>query len=148
MLVADPATGVWSYETVLDQWSHVDDAGPEPEPAGPSSNLLSNVYHYSDLEVAVLLSGLRGDWRGDRLAMPWRRLVEADTNGELVATFNSYVAHFGDRKRCAEALHIHRNTLRYRLDRITNLTGLELSKLPDLLKLYIGPLVDTPGHER
>ena len=38
----------------------------------------------------------------------------------------------------AAALHVHRNTLDYRLRRIAELTGLDLARLDDCLLLFIG----------
>jgi hypothetical protein len=42
---------------------------------------------------------------------------------ELLATLEAYVAHDADRRRAAAALHVHPNTLDYRLRRIAELTG-------------------------
>ena len=39
---------------------------------------------------------------------------------------------------CAEALGIHRNTLRYRLERIAELSGLDLNRLDQRLQLSLG----------
>ncbi len=42
----------------------------------------------------------------------------------------------------AEDLHVHRNTLDYRLRRIAELTGLDLGRLDDCLLLFIGLELD------
>ena len=39
---------------------------------------------------------------------------------------------------CAQALGIHRNTLRYRLERIGELSGLDLNRLDQRLQLSLG----------
>jgi len=39
---------------------------------------------------------------------------------------------------CATALGIHRNTLRYRLERIAELSGVELTRLDRRLQLSLG----------
>ncbi|MFR3707784.1 MAG: helix-turn-helix domain-containing protein [Enterobacter hormaechei] len=80
----------------------------------------SRSYFYQDLMLPVLLDSLRGGWQ----ANSWRPLVRLkamDNNGLL-------------RRRCrrgsgitqplaTSALFIHRNTLEYRLGRISELTG-------------------------
>ncbi len=42
----------------------------------------------------------------------------------------------------AGALHVHRNTLEYRLRRIGEITGLDLARLNDCLLLFIGLELD------
>ncbi len=102
------------------------------------------VHCFDDVAVQVSLAALGGDWRGDRLLEAWRRLAAADRSGDLRRTFAAHVLHFDDRAACASALHVHRNTLRYRMNRIAEITGLDLDSLPDLFALYVGFLAD-PG---
>ena len=49
-------------------------------------------------------------------------------------------AYFEERlvQACAQALGIHRNTLRYRLERIAELSGLDLNRLDQRLQLSLG----------
>lgn len=101
-------------------------------------------YDPRDLSLLALLVGLRGDWRGTRVAAPWRRLREQDRHGELERTVRSWLAHDLDMGRCAADLHVHRNTLRHRLSRVEAITGLDLRRVPSLLQLYLGPLLDVP----
>jgi hypothetical protein len=49
--------------------------------------------------------------------------ILAPLNEELVATLEAYLANDADRRRTAAALHVHPNTLDYRLRRIGDLTG-------------------------
>ncbi|QFU22003.1 helix-turn-helix domain-containing protein [Shewanella eurypsychrophilus] len=98
-------------------------------------------YLYEDFSLLVLLSGLRGDWRGDELTTPYQSLVDADKNGQLSKTLTAYLQHFGDLQQCANELFIHRNTLRYRLDRIQQLTGVDIQSLDGLLQLYLGQVL-------
>ena len=46
---------------------------------------------------------------------------------ELCATLEQYLLHVGDPVAAAEALHVHRNTLLYRINKIRELTGMDLS---------------------
>lgn len=54
---------------------------------------------------------------------------DATHNGELVRTLRTYVQCDGKPLRTAEMLYTHRNTLRYRLDQISRLLGLDLDSL-------------------
>lgn len=46
-----------------------------------------------------------------------------------------------DQTQTAAQLHIHVNTLRYRLQRIEAITGMKINQLTDALRLYIGMLM-------
>ncbi len=52
---------------------------------------------------------------------------DAAKGTSYVATLRAYLDHFGDVPAAAEALFVHRNTFRYRLTRLVDLTGLDLS---------------------
>ncbi|AFA74884.1 hypothetical protein GPOL_c38730 [Gordonia polyisoprenivorans VH2] len=60
-----------------------------------------------------------------------RRVVEladrdTESGGDLTASLRAYLDHFGDVRAASEALHIHPNTLRYRIRRIRDLTDMDL----------------------
>ncbi|GIU02707.1 sugar diacid recognition domain-containing protein [Shewanella algidipiscicola] len=102
-----------------------------------------NKYLFEDYALLVMLSGLQQDWRGQQLLTPFQKLVEHDSNQQLRKTLAAYLNHFGDQGTCAKQLYIHRNTLRYRLDKISQITGVELSNLNGLLQLYLGQALFT-----
>lgn len=52
-------------------------------------------------------------------------LEPLDRNPDLLLTLDAYLAEDTDRRRAAAALHVHPNTLDYRLKRIVELTGLD-----------------------
>ena len=54
-------------------------------------------------------------------------LAPLDRNPDLLLTLETYLEHDLDRRRTAAALHVHPNTLDYRLRRIVDLTRLEPS---------------------
>ena len=54
-------------------------------------------------------------------------LVEADPGGARVATLSAYLDCFGDVRAAAEQLGVHPNTFRYRLRRLQQEVGLDLS---------------------
>lgn len=104
-------------------------------------HLAPDLYDHQDLALVALLSSLREDWRADAVSRPWRALVAADASGELRTTLRAWIDHGQQPGACAEALHVHRNTLRGRLERIEKITGLSLRRVPSLLQLYVGPLL-------
>lgn len=63
-----------------------------------------------------------------------QRLQQFDqqNNTELFETLKIAVEHLNNRTEAASLLHIHRNTLNYRLNQITNLTGLSLTNAKDI----------------
>jgi len=56
---------------------------------------------------------------------------------ELVPTLEAFLACDGSWTRCASRLHLHVNTLRYRVGRIEQLTGRDLAKLEDKLDFFL-----------
>ena len=102
-------------------------------------------YLYQDYSLQVLLSGLRHHWRGNALASPYMKLIEVDKNQQLQKTLAAYLEHMGDIQTCANSLFIHRNTLRYRLDKIQTITNIDLHSFNGLLSLYLGQLIHQPS---
>ena len=96
------------------------------------------VHCYADLTLAVLLAGLAEGWRADELQRPLQRLAAHDRDGQLRRTLAAWFAHDMKTAASAAALHLHRNTLDYRLRRVAELTGLDLARLDDCLLLFIG----------
>jgi DNA-binding PucR family transcriptional regulator len=56
---------------------------------------------------------------------------------ELVATLHAYVAHGGRPRECADALHIHPNTLLQRLRRCADLGGPDVRDLRELGRVVL-----------
>ncbi|HET9380742.1 MAG TPA: PucR family transcriptional regulator ligand-binding domain-containing protein [Streptomyces sp.] len=56
---------------------------------------------------------------------------------ELVPTLEAFLACDGSWTRCAARLHLHVNTLRYRVGRIEQLTGRDLARLEDKLDFFL-----------
>jgi DNA-binding PucR family transcriptional regulator len=54
---------------------------------------------------------------------------------ELIHTARVHLEHSLDRRATANALHLHPNTVAQRIRRLEELTGLQLSRPPDLLRL-------------
>lgn len=56
---------------------------------------------------------------------------------ELIPTLEAFLACDGSWTRCATQLHLHVNTLRYRVGRIEQLTGRDLARLEDKLDFFL-----------
>jgi Purine catabolism regulatory protein-like family/PucR C-terminal helix-turn-helix domain/GGDEF-like domain len=56
---------------------------------------------------------------------------------ELIPTLEAFLDCDGSWTRCATRLHLHVNTLRYRVSRIEQLTGRDLSRLEDKLDFFL-----------
>ncbi|GAA1454082.1 PucR family transcriptional regulator [Nocardiopsis tropica] len=62
---------------------------------------------------------------------------DRDHRSELVDTLERFLAHSGSWQRCAAAMHVHVNTLRYRIGRVEELTGRDLSSLEHRVDLFL-----------
>jgi hypothetical protein len=91
--------------------------------------------------------------RSPRLAARLKDKVLAplseNSHGELAQTLQTFLRCRFDRKATSAALHVHRNTLAYRLGRIEEITGLDLGSPRDLACAYmaIGVGVDEPSRQ-
>lgn len=67
-----------------------------------------------------------------------QRLIAAPNGRELAATLESYLDNGGEVQRTARRLSIHRSTLYYRLDRIRDVTGCDITDGATRLDLHAG----------
>jgi len=100
----------------------------------PSERLLS-LQRY---RLPALLWRHRNDDALDELLEPLQRIRAKDSSGQLLATLRAWCAHDGQSQSCADALGIHRNSLRYRLERIAELGEVDPLRLEGMLSLYLG----------
>ena len=63
-----------------------------------------------------------------------------DMKLELVETICAYVEYTDSIKSICDMLHIHRNTLNYRLLKLENITGFNIRKGKDMMKLYMAAI--------
>ncbi|HEX7041513.1 MAG TPA: helix-turn-helix domain-containing protein [Trueperaceae bacterium] len=96
-------------------------------------DLVDPVYWVLKQQPPANLATLR-----DRLVGP---VKDAD-DGKLWRTLTAYLRAPNDLGALAEELHVHVNTLRYRLKRIANLLGADLTRPETLAKLYLAQQID------
>ena len=98
---------------------------------------MNDLFMYEDYYLPVFLlnaskTGLTGD-----LQPFYKILLEKDSKGELTESLRALIETNSDMNQAAQKLYVHRNTLRYRLDKITEITGKDPRKTTDLLHLYL-----------
>ncbi|MDJ0395877.1 PucR family transcriptional regulator [Rhodococcus sp. G-MC3] len=64
-------------------------------------------------------------------------LLDYNTDSGLVETLREFLAHGGSWNRTAEVLHVHLNTVRYRIKRIEELLGRDLGSTADRLDVFL-----------
>ncbi|WP_411070287.1 PucR family transcriptional regulator [Streptomyces sp. cmx-4-25] len=123
-----PVTAPTSLNTALAQARYALAAAPAvPPPFPPVAGL-------RDLGgLALLLAGVPADVREVYRTTVLGPLLGAGqgSGAMLLETLEAFLAHDCSWTRTAEALHIHVNTVHYRVERIETLTGRDLSRLDD-----------------
>jgi hypothetical protein len=96
--------------------------------AGKLYQSKESVHHYERLGLARLLYGVPDHVRDSFLREVLPEPVLATLSPELRETIYAFLEHGQQVADTARSLYIHRNTLLYRLDRVTELTGLDVRK--------------------
>jgi purine catabolism regulator len=118
-----------------------------------ATTVMSNRIHghagplfYGDLGLHRLLLGLRDQLEVRRFyEETLSSLVAYDQrhNTELVRTLKAYFEQNGNISETARVLYVHRNTLNYRLQRIAEISGLDLESADTRLALQVALCVHT-----
>ena len=98
------------------------------------------VASHADLGAFTLLLSLQDDdalrLYSEGLLEPIER-TEGEYGGELLRSLEAYIEHNGNWERAARQLYCHRHTLRYRIRKIEELTGRDLSRATDRIELWL-----------
>jgi purine catabolism regulator len=98
------------------------------------------VASHHDLGAFTLLLALQDDEAlrlySDGLLEPIEQL-EGEYGGELLRSLEAYIENNGNWERAARELYCHRHTLRYRIRKIEDLTGRDLSRATDRIELWL-----------
>ena len=62
---------------------------------------------------------------------------DLSTDSGLLSTLEVFLACSGSWRRTAERIHVHLNTVRYRIGKVEKLTGRDLSQIDDRLDVYL-----------
>jgi DNA-binding PucR family transcriptional regulator len=87
----------------------------------------------------LLLASVPDEVRRTFAARVLGRVLEYDarTGAGLVDTLDAFLTCSGSWTRTAEALHVHVNTVRYRIERVEALTGRSLARLEDRVDVFL-----------
>lgn len=107
---------------------------------GQRLKLTNQFVEFTSLGIYRLLYGLENQTDVRHFAEEiMRPLAEYDqqNRGSLVKTVEAYFGHHGNISQTAESLFVHRNTLLYRMERIQELTHLQLDQANMRLALHL-----------
>lgn len=115
------------------------------------------VLDFSDLGVYRLLILLRESpelWDFYRATLSALADYDRGQGAELLKTLEAFFDNLGNLAQTANALHVHRNTLLYRLQRIGEISGMDLDDPEDRLAVWLAlkahrvvKTLDVPGGE-
>jgi PucR family transcriptional regulator, purine catabolism regulatory protein len=98
------------------------------------------VASHADLGSYTLLLALQDDEAlraySDNLLAPIEA-TEGEYGGELLRSLEAFIQQNGQWERAARSLYCHRHTLRYRIRRIEELTGRDLSLANDRIEMWL-----------
>lgn len=104
----------------------------------------ASLYFYTQMGLYQLLLGIENpsiltDYY-ERTLMPLLT-YDATNNSDLVTVLHSYLNHNGSVKETADELFVHRNTINYKLGKISELLHMDLSALHTRLELMVAFMV-------
>lgn len=97
-------------------------------------DIRKRIIHYKEISLECVLSGVE---ESEEVTQIMEKLKEKDADGILSETIHAYVANTQDYAAVCEQLHIHRNTLNYRMTRIEELLGMSPKCIRNLMYMYI-----------
>ncbi|CCQ94154.1 Sugar diacid utilization regulator [[Clostridium] ultunense Esp] len=99
------------------------------------------VYYYENIALEMVLSHIGELPLAKQFFSFYEELLCQDETGELQETLSTYIEEKGELNKTANKLFIHRNTLRYRLEKIRRITGKDPYNAKDLLQLYAALII-------
>ncbi|MFZ0379183.1 MAG: PucR family transcriptional regulator ligand-binding domain-containing protein [Solirubrobacteraceae bacterium] len=115
-------------------------AAPNSSGSGPSSAKQPRVATYKDLGSFQLLLSLQDEEAlrlfCDSILGPIEA-SEGPYGGELMRSLEAFIEENGQWERAAKRLYCHRHTLRYRIRRVEELTGRNLSSARDRIEFWL-----------
>lgn len=139
LLAAHDVFPSFGISAVHQGWGAIPRAFEEAHDALHALRGTAGVRCVDELSTLDFLVQSQGE-RAERLVRPAVRdflLEDMATNGVFVETLRAYVAANLNAKEAALALHVHANTVYYRLDRIAERTGSDVRSVEDLIDLLL-----------
>ena len=103
-------------------------------------NQEEKVYFYEELGIYSLIAQIsNGKFLDEYMESKIGRLIEPDQmqEGDLCETLEAYLEHNCNANATAEALFIHRNTMRYRMNKIRRILDDDISDISVFLELKL-----------
>lgn len=100
----------------------------------------TQIYFYDDLDLYSFIAQVtNGKFLDDYVEHKIGKLLEIDRTqeGNLVETLEAYLDHNCNANATAEYLYIHRNTMRYRLDKIRHTLNADFNNLSDCIEFKL-----------
>ncbi|MDD0824242.1 sugar diacid recognition domain-containing protein [Mannheimia sp. AT1] len=104
-------------------------------------HLKKQVLLFEDYKFPTLLADFAQTWQAKELLAPVSQLIKKDEKHFLFKTMQQYFFSNCDLAHASKKLFIHPNTLRYRLDKIEQITSLSFNKIDERVILYLGALL-------
>jgi purine catabolism regulator len=134
------AVAIGGQVATLSEWRRTLEEAEQALILGRQLFGIGRVLAFSDLGVYRLLVRLRETpelWTFYRETLS--KLAEYDTRqrADLIKTLEAYFNNLGNLRATSEALHVHRNTLLYRLERIKEISGMDLDNSEEHFALWL-----------
>lgn len=109
------------------------------DPADPADRGVRIASGDRATSAVMLLSAVPDRLRRSYAAAVLNEVVEYDrrTGADLLLTLRAFLDCNGSWSRTAQQLHLHLNTVRYRITRVEELTGRDLSRMDDRADVYL-----------
>ncbi|SEL01139.1 PucR C-terminal helix-turn-helix domain-containing protein [Blastococcus sp. DSM 46786] len=103
---------------------------------------LPAVCGFQELRVHAVLEDVAGSRTGRSYATDLLAPLRDPSAGELEATVLAYIAAGGNVNAASRDLHIHRNTMLYKLDRASRLLGMDLRQAENQFAVWLAHTLD------
>lgn len=94
-------------------------------------------YEYRQFMLPIMIRNMDASTEIDDIVSPLNKIIQQDKNGALLKTLDGWFRCNNRPLETASFLHIHRNTLEYRLNLIEKYSNMDLTKIGDRFSLYI-----------
>lgn len=92
------------------------------------------VAYYDEMDLEILLNNIPSNYIYEYIDKVLKGLTQSESN-EYGKILELYEKHNGSIKKIAEELFIHKNTLQYKINKLSKITGYDMRKLRDFTVL-------------
>jgi carbohydrate diacid regulator len=104
---------------------------------GKKQKSAERVFQVNDYLLEILVRSMDSDVMG-MIKREMKQLLEADDWEDIAQTIKAWCDSGFNKVHTANSLHIHRNTLKYRMEKIEEITGVNIKDFRKMLYLYLG----------